>query len=169
MEPDRQPQATDPESPILVQPVPHPKWPKVITTVRVLTGLQVALVMILGNCSFGVPLLGAIAWITTQFSEDAADFAILWTWAVGFAAIFTYAYFTNRWAGRADRRARTTIIIGAVVLVSFTAVAIAVIGWVDRDLLIYVLPAATPSLFIQAIVLRCVYGREGRRWFEGEA
>lgn len=149
-----------------LQPVPPPKWPKVISTVRVLTGVQVALVMICGNCSFGVPLLAAIVWVAERFNwnEDAAAFGIFWAWALGFAAIFTYAYFTNRWAGRADRRARTTIIIGTAVLVVFTAATISIVGS-NADWIAITLLAAAPSLIMQAIVLRCVYGREGRRWF----
>ncbi|MFC3495166.1 MFS transporter [Glycomyces rhizosphaerae] len=172
-DPDREPEtaAFDPESPILLRPVPSPDWPKAISTMRVLTGVQVVLVMICGNCSFGFPLLAAISWAAERFNwnEDAAGFAIPLAWAVGFAAIFTYAYFTNRWAGRADRRARTTIIIGTSVLVGFTAVTIPFTTWAP-GLIMIILGAAAPSLIIQAIVLRCVYGREGRRWFDsGEA
>jgi hypothetical protein len=171
VDPDRHPQeaAIDPEMPILVQPVPTPEWPKVITTVRILTGVQVALIMILGNCSFGFPLVLAIGWVTALFNEEAADFAVPWAWAVGFAAIFIYAYFTNRWAAQADRRARTTIIIGTAVLVVFTAATAAFLGWLFPGLLVVILPAAAPSLILQVIVLRCVYGREGRRWFEGDS
>lgn len=151
-----------------LQPVPPPKLPSAIGTVRALTVVQVALVMICGNCSFGFPLLAAIAWATERFNwnEDVAEFAIPWSWAVGFAAIFTYAYVTNRWVDRADRRARTTIIAGTVVLVGLTAVTIPVTGW-DTSGVNLVLLAAAPSLIIQAIALRCVYGREGRRWFDG--
>ncbi|GAA2132830.1 hypothetical protein [Glycomyces algeriensis] len=93
-------------------------------------------------------------------------FAVPWAWGVGFAAIFTYAYFTNRWAGRADRRARTTIIIGTAVLVGLTVLTLPMMGWEGG--VAWVLIAATPSLIIQTIVLRCVHGREGRRWFERE-
>ena len=154
---------------MLLQPVPPPKWPKVINTVRFLTGLQVALVMICGNCSFGFALLAAITWAAERlnWSENAAGDAIPWAWGVGFAAILTYAYFTNRWAGRADRRARTTIIIGTAVLVVLTAVTISMAGS-DTSWIKIILLAAAPSLIIQAIVLRCVYGREGQRWFERE-
>jgi hypothetical protein len=168
-DPDQRPQAAaiDPELPILVQPVPTPEWPKVIATMRILTKVQVALVMILGNCSFGFPLVVAIGWAAALFNEEAADFAVPWAWVVGFAAIFTYAYFTNRWAAQADRRARTTIIIGTTVLVVFTAATAAFVGWLIPGLIMVILPAAAPSLIVQAIVLRCVYGREGRRWFNG--
>jgi hypothetical protein len=164
---DRQPQTApiDPGMPILVQPVPSPKWPPVITTVRNLTGIQVVLVMIFGNCSFGIPLLGAIIWTSVRFDwNDVAGFGIPLAWTIGFAAILIYAYFTNRWAARADRRARTTIIIGTAVLICFTAAAIPLFGW---GAVAVVILAAAPSLTIQAIVLRCVYGREGRRWFDG--
>lgn len=154
---------------MLLQPVPPPKWPKVINTVRFLTGLQVALVMICGNCSFGLPLLGAIAWPAERFNwnEDPAGFATPWAWAVGLAAILTYAHFTNRWAGEADRRARTTIIIGTAVLVGLTALTVPIMMW-EPGLTTVILIAAAPSLIVQAIVLRCVYGREGRRWFARE-
>jgi MFS family permease len=153
---------------VLLQPVPPPKWPNVISTLRVLTGVQVALVMICGNCSFGYPILVAISWAAERFNwhENAVGFAIPWAWAVGFAAIFVYAFCTNRWAGRADRRARITIIIGTSVLVGCTAVGTQT-AWFQYPI---VLAAAAPSLIIQAIVLRCAYGREGRRWFDsGEA
>ncbi|MDN3238524.1 hypothetical protein [Glycomyces tritici] len=167
-EPDRQQSDTpDVEEPILVRPVPPHPWPKAISTARSLTGIQVALVMICGNCSFGLPLLGAIAWVTERLSQhgNADDYVILWTWVVGFAAIVTYAYFTNRWAGRADRRARTTIIIGTAVLVGFTALTIGFVTMLDPQLIKFVLIAAAPSLILQAVVLRCVYGGEGRDWF----
>jgi hypothetical protein len=151
--------------------VPSPDWPKTIARVRVLTGVQVVLVMILGNCSFGIPLLGAFAWAAERFelSEDPAGFGIPLAWAVGFAAIFTYAFFTIRWAGRADRRARTTIVIGMAVLVALTAAALPITGW-DPGFVTLILLAAEPSFIVQTIVLGCVYGREGQRWFDsGEA
>lgn len=153
-----------------VQPVPPPKWPKAINTVRILTWVQVALVMITGNCSFGMPLVAAIGWPVERFNlhEDPAGVAIPWAWAMGFAAIFTYACFTNRWAGEADRRARTTIMIGTAVLVSLTAVTITGFAMWEPTFAVVVLIAAAPSLIIQAIVLRCVYCGEGRRWFERE-
>lgn len=171
-DPDDQPAAAapDPETPILVRPVPRPEWPKVITTARVLTGVQVALVMITGNCSFGIPLASAIAWPVEVFNwhEDPGGIAILWAWVIGFAAILTYACFTNTWAGEADRRARTTIIIGTAVLVGLTALTGAAFAFWEPALAVIVLIAAAPSLIVQAIVLRCVFGPEGRRWFERE-
>lgn len=122
--------------------------------------------MICGNCSFGLPLVGAIGWVIERFDwHEDSSIAILWAWGVGFAAISTYAYFTNRWAGRADRRARTTIIIGTAVLVGFTALTIGFVAMWDPQLIKIVLVAAAPSLIIQAIVLRCVYGGEGLDWF----
>lgn len=54
-------------------------------------------------------------------------------------------------------------------LIGLTAVTIPIgmeIG--GSELTTVVLIAAAPSLIIQAVVLRCVYGREGRRWFEPE-
>jgi hypothetical protein len=168
-DPDQRPQAAaiDPELPILVQPVPTPKWPKVIGTVQALTGLQVALVMLCGNCSYGWALVGAFSWVAEYFdlAVDPFSFGVYSAWAVGFAAIFTYACFTSRWAGRADRRARTTILIGTAVLVGFTAVTIAFMGVGDPQFTKIILIAAAPSLIIQAVVLQCVYGREGSRWF----
>lgn len=154
--------------PILLQPVPRPKWPKAITTARILTRVQVALVMITGNCSFGIPLVAAIGWTATRLdgTEDGFGFAVPWAWAVGFAAILSYAIFTDRWAVRADRRALTTINIGTTVLLGFTALAIPIVIWLgDPELTMVVLLAAAPSLIVQAIVLRCVYGPDGRRWF----
>ncbi|MDA1358073.1 hypothetical protein O1R50_00445 [Glycomyces luteolus] len=170
IDPDSQPEtaASAPEMPILVRPIPRPKRPKVISTVRILTGVQVALVMVTGNCSFGIPLAGAIAWPAERFNwhEDPGGIAILWAWVIGFAAIFTYACFTNRWAGEADRRARTTIIIGTAVLVGLTALTIPIMVW-EPALTTIILIAAAPSLILQAIVLRCAYGPQGRRWFNG--
>lgn len=66
--------AIDPELPILVRPVPRPEWPKAISAVRVLTGVQVALVMITGNCSFGIPLVAVIGWPIERFNwhEDSS-------------------------------------------------------------------------------------------------
>jgi hypothetical protein len=166
--PDRQPQTdtTDPGLPILVQPVPRPKRPSVITTARTLTWIQVALVMICGNCSFGWALQWAFASAAEYFgiAADPFGFGVLSAWAIGFAAISTYAYVVHRWSGRADRRARTTIIIGTAVLVGCTAVAIPVL-WPNVGL---VLVASAPSLILQAIVVECVYCREGRRWFKRE-
>ncbi|MEU5156204.1 hypothetical protein [Glycomyces sp. NPDC021274] len=155
--------------PILLQPVPRAKWPKAITTARILTRVQVALVMITGNCSFGFPLVIAIAWPVERFDwhEDPGGIAIIWAWVIGFAAIVTYACLIDLWAGEADRRARTTIIIGTAVLVGFTAVTIATFAIWEPALAVVVLIGATPSLIVQAIVLRCVYGWEGRRWFDG--
>jgi hypothetical protein len=158
--------------PILVRPVPRSDRPHAISTVRALTGCQVVLVMLCGNCSFGWPLVAGFGWLANYFglAADPLGFGILAAWAVGLAAIVTYAFFTDRWTVRADRRARTTVIIGTAVLVSFTAAAIAVWKWNGEDITVVVLLTATPSLIIQAIVLRCVYGREGRRWFaSGEA
>lgn len=149
-----------------VQPVSPPQLPRVISTVRALTGSQVALVMICGNCSFGLPLFGAIVWAAERFNWNqnvVGWFGIPLVWAVGFAAIFTHAHFTIRWTGRADRRARTTIIIGTAVLVGLTAATIP-IGF-DEDEISFILVAPMPSLIVQAIVLWCVFGREGRRWF----
>lgn len=165
--PDREPQeaAIDPELPILVRPAPSPKRPTVITTVRVLTWIQVVLVMICGNCSFGWTLFAAFAWVAEYFdlAADPFGFGMLSAWAVGLAAISTYAYFVHRWSGRADRRAQTTIIIGTAVLVACT-VGAAVIG-VDQNTTAIFLIAAAPSLIVQAIVLGCAYSWEGRRWF----
>lgn len=169
VDPDDQPQEPlfGNELPSLLRPVPRPKWPKVITAVRVLTGVQVALVMITGNCSFGIPLASVIAWPAELFNwhEDPGGIAILWAWAIGFTAILTYAYFTNTWAGEADRRARTTIIIGTAVLVGLAALTGVAFAFWEPVLTAIVLIAAAPSLIVQAIVLRCVYGPEGRRWF----
>jgi hypothetical protein len=153
--------------PILVQPVPKSRWPKAIKTVRVLTVMQVVLVMLCGNCSFGWTLALGIGWAAKYFglTADVIGFGIPSAWIVGFAAIFTYAYFTNRWAARADHRARTTIIIGTVVLVSFTAAAIAIWRWNGDDITGAILVAAAPPLILQAIALGCVFGHEGRRWF----
>lgn len=154
--------------PIRVQPVPRPRWPKIITNLRILTGVQVALVMIGGNCSFGIPLAAAIAWPVEwlDLHEDPGGIAIILAWVVGLAAILTYAYFTNHWAGEADRRARTTIIIGTAVLVGLTALTIPIMVLLP-DLTTIMLTAAAPSLILQAIALRCVYGPQGRRWFDG--
>lgn len=166
-DPEPQPPTDAPaaEMPILVRPVPRSDWPRAISTVRTLTGWQVALVMILGNCSFGMPLLEAIMWTATQLNwDDALGYAILLAWAVGLAAIATYAHLTIRWAGRADRRARIVIIIGTATLVCLTALAVPPTEW-DSHSIGFVLLVAAPSLHIQAVVLRCVYGREGRRWF----
>lgn len=168
VEPDSEPKeaAVGPELPSSVQPATRPELPKVITTVRALTVVQVVLVMIGGNCSFGIALFAAIAWPIDRFNwHEDPSVAIPWAWAVGFAAISTYAYFTNRWACRGDRRARTTIIVGTAVLVGFTAVAILFLPW-DPVFVTVILLAAAPSLIVQAILLRCVYGREGRRWFD---
>ncbi|GAA2284870.1 hypothetical protein GCM10009853_044540 [Glycomyces scopariae] len=152
---------------VLPQPVPPPPWPRFISTVRVLTSVQVALVMVCGNCSFGWPLLATFTWATERFDwhEDAVGFAVLWAWVVGFAAMLIYASFTIRWAGLADRRARAAIIVGTAVLVAFTAASISLMGG-DPPMVGIILITATPSLIVQLIVLRCVYGREGRRWFE---
>lgn len=168
VDPDRQQPAagTDAELPILVQPVARPDWPRVISTVRVLTGVQVALVMVFGNCSFGVPLAAAISWAIEllNLNEDAS-LGIPWAWAIGFAAIFTYSCFTIRWAGEADRRARTTVVIAMVVLATFTAITAAFAAWVWPGLIAVVLLTAAPSLIIQTIVLRCVFSDEARQWF----
>jgi hypothetical protein len=156
-----------PEMPVLVQPVPKSRWPKAIKTVRVLTVMQVVLVMLCGNCSFGWTLVAGFGWLANYFglTADPLGFGIYSAWAVGFAAIVTYAIFTDRWTVRADRRARTTIIIGTAVLVSFTAAAIAIWKWNGDDITAAILLAAAPPLIIQAIALRCVFGHEGRRWF----
>jgi len=171
-EPFRRPRRTpiDRRVPVLVQPAPRPRRPKAIATVRALTGCQVVLVMLCGNCSFGWTLVAAFGWLADHFglAADPLSFGIYSAWAVGFAAIVTYAFFTDRWTVRADRRARTTIIIGTAVLVSFTAAAIAIWKWNGDDITPAILLAAAPSLIIQAIVLKCVYGREGQRWFDGE-
>ena len=167
VDPDHQPQAAaiDPEMPILLQPVPPPKWPKVISTVRALTGVQVALVMICGNCSFGWPLASAIAWVVERFNwHEDATIAIPWAWGVGFAAISTYAYFTNRWAGRggppgADHDYHWNGGAGRLDRCNHSDRVRYGTGWN------FVLFAAVPSLILQAIVLWCVFGREGRRWF----
>jgi hypothetical protein len=152
--------------PILVRPVPRSDWPRAISTLRVLTGWQVALVMVFGNCSFGVPLLGAITWTASQLNwDDGAEYGIPLTWAVGLAAIATYAHFTIRWAGRADRRARATVVVGSAVLVTFTAITAAIAAWWWPGSIPVVLLTAAPSLIIQGIALRCVYGSEARRWF----
>ncbi|THV28301.1 hypothetical protein [Glycomyces paridis] len=166
---DRLPQTheSDPDMPILVRPVPTPRWPTAISTARVLNRLQVALVMIGGNCSFGFPLLVAIVWPIERFDlhENAAGVGIPVAWIIGFAAICTYAIFTNRWAGRADRRARTTVVIATAVLAGFTALTLLASARTP-GLAIVVLVAAAPSLIVQAFVLRCVYGPQGHRWFE---
>ena len=164
-----QPASTGSEVPILVQPVTRPDWPKAIATVRVLTGWQVALVMVFGNCSFGITLLRAIGWIAERlnWTEDPLGFGILGAWTVGLAAIIIYAHFTIRWARRADRRARTTIIIGTAILVGLTVAAIPISGS-DPEAFVVVLLFAAPSLIVQAVVLRRVYGRDGRRWFNGK-
>jgi hypothetical protein len=156
-----------PEMPVLVQPVPKSRWPKAIKTVRVLTVMQVVLVMLCGNCSFGWTLVAGFGWLANYFglTADPLGFGIYSAWAVGFAAIVTYAIFTDRWTVRADRRARTTIIIGTVVLVSFTAAAIAIWRWTGDDITGAILVAAAPPLILQAIALGCVFGHEGRRWF----
>jgi hypothetical protein len=151
---------------VWLQPAPRPKWPNVISTVRALTGVQVALVMVCGNCSFGWPLAMAIFWVARYFGVAGESFAFFGAWAVGFAAITTYAYFVYRWSARADRRARTTIIIGTAVLVGCAAGAVPLLGGSVPETAQLVLLASAPSLLIQAIVLRCVYGREGRRWFD---
>jgi hypothetical protein len=153
--------------PVLVQPVPKSRWPKAIKTVRVLTVMQVVLVMLCGNCSFGWTLVAGFGWLANYFglTADPLGFGIYSAWAVGFAAIVTYAIFTDRWTVRADRRARTTIIIGTVVLVSFTAAAIAIWRWTGDDITGAILVAAAPPLILQAIALGCVFGHEGRRWF----
>jgi hypothetical protein len=151
---------------VLLQPVPRPERPRAINTVRALTAVQVALVMVCGNCSFGWPLAMAIFWVAEYFGAAAESFAILGAWAVGFAAITTYAYFVHRWSARADRRARTTIIIGTAVLVGCAAGAIPLLGGSVPETAQFVLLASAPSLLIQAIVLWRVYGREGRRWFD---
>lgn len=169
-DPDLQPGAAqpDPEMPILVRPVTRPKWPRVISTVRVLTGVQVALVMITGNCSFGIPLVGAFVWTAERFgwaAKDAIGYGILFAWVGGFAAIFTYAYVTIRWVGRADRRARTAISIATAVLATFTAAAIPIMEW-DSNTAGIILITSAPSLVVQLIVLDLVSDREGRRWFE---
>ena len=52
-------------------------------------------------------------------------------------------------------------------LVGFTAVTVPIMMW-EPGLTTVMLIAAAPSLIVQAIVLRCVYGREGRRWFARE-
>lgn len=157
------------ELPILLRPVPRRDWPNAITTVSVLTWVQVALVMICGNCSFGWALLAAFAWVADYFdlAVDPFGFGVLTAWAVGFAAISTYAYFVQRWSARADRRARITILIGTAVLAGCTAGAVLGVGAVPLDNIKLILLAAAPSLLIQAIVLRCAYGPEGRRWFNG--
>jgi hypothetical protein len=167
--PGRRPKRStaDPEMPILVRPVPGRNRPKVVSTVRVLTGWQVALVMVFGDCSFGVPLLGAITWTATQLNwDDGAEYGIPLAWAFGLAAIVTYAHFTIRWTARVDRRARTTVAIGMAVLVTFTAITLAIAVWWWPGSIPVVLLTAAPSLIIQAIVIQCVYGREGQRWFD---
>lgn len=167
-EPRQESAAVEPGMPILVRPVPGPKVPNAIGNARVLTWGQIALVMICGNCSFGWPLFAAFSLPADRFnwSDDPAGFAIPWAWAVGFAAIFTYAYFVNRWADRADRRARTTIIIGTAVLVSLTIAAIVMWGWA-QSITPFILLTSAPSLIVQAIVLGLVYSSEAQRWFSG--
>ncbi|MFG3340070.1 hypothetical protein [Glycomyces sp. NPDC048151] len=167
-DPEPQPPTDAPaaEMPILVRPVPTPSWPKVIARVRVLTGWQVALVMLGGNCSFGVPLAAAISGIAMLFGwDDVAEYGAPLAWAVGFAAIFTHAYFTTRWAGRADRRARITVVIAMVVLATFTAITVVFVALIWPALIWVVLLTAAPSLIIQTVVPRCAFGPEGRRWF----
>ncbi|GAA2164181.1 hypothetical protein GCM10010403_47120 [Glycomyces rutgersensis] len=169
--PGRRPKriTADPEMPILVRPVPKPNRPTVITATRTLTWIQVALVMICGNCSFGWALLGAFAWVAIYFDlSDPFGFGMLSAWIVGFAAITTYAYFVHRWSSRADRRARTTVVIGTAVLVACIAGAFRALGSNPNEAGI-VLFASVPSLIVQAIVLGCVYGPEGRRWFASGA
>lgn len=50
-------------------------------------------------------------------------------------------------------------------LVGLAALTIPVMVWVP-DLTTILILAAAPSLIVQAVVLGCVHGREGRRWFE---
>jgi len=146
-----------------------PSQPRSVTAAQVLLWLQLLTLI----CCGAAPVMMFWPAFMVMLNAGALRFlhseTVIWLiMALELLAAILYPIFTTRWLGAGDRRGRTAVSVGVVVLIAF---AIGATVTMAQDSLggarIWAtFASAVPSIGFQVAAWICLYSRSAEQWFQ---